>query len=86
VDQVALAEALNSGVIAGAGLDVFEREPVPLADPIVHARNCVVVPHIGSATWTTRAAMASLAVDNVIAGLSGERLPACINPEVYDRA
>lgn len=83
VDQIALAAALNQGTIAGAGLDVFEVEPVPLDDPIVTAKNCVVVPHIGSATRTTRAAMLSLAVDNVIAGLAGEPLPCCINPEVY---
>ena len=84
VDQAALAHALNSGTIGGAGLDVFEIEPVPLDDPIVSARNCVVLPHIGSATRRTRAAMASLAIDNVIAGLRGERLPACVNPEIYD--
>lgn len=83
VDQLALAEALDNNTIAGAGLDVFEREPVPLEDPIVRAKNCVVLPHIGSATRSTRAAMLSLAVDNVIAGLSGEQLPCCINPEVY---
>lgn len=83
IDQVALAEALNNGTIAGAGLDVYEREPVPLDDPIVTAKNCVVLPHIGSATRTTRAAMLSLAVDNVIAGLAGAPLPCCINPEVY---
>jgi glyoxylate reductase len=83
VDQVALAQALNDGTIAAAGLDVFEKEPLPLDDPIVRAHNCVALPHIGSATRTTRAAMLSLAVDNVIAGLAGERLPCCINPEVY---
>lgn len=83
VDQAALAIALNSGTIGAAGLDVFEVEPLPLDDPIVTARNCIVLPHIGSATHTTRVAMAALAVDNVIAGLSGERLPASVNPEVY---
>jgi glyoxylate reductase len=83
IDQVALAEALNNGTIAAAGLDVYEREPVPLDDPIVTAKNCLVLPHIGSATRTTRAAMLSLAVDNVIAGLAGASLPCCINPEVY---
>ena len=83
IDQSALADALDAGTIAGAGLDVFEIEPVPIDDPIVFARNCVVLPHIGSATRTTRAAMASLAIDNVIAGLSGARLPACVNPEIY---
>jgi glyoxylate reductase len=84
VDQVALAAALEAGVIAGAGLDVFEREPVLLDDPILRAPNCVVVPHIGSATGETRAAMYNLAVDNVIAGLAGRRLPCCVNPEVYE--
>lgn len=83
VDQAALAVALNDGTIAGAGLDVYEREPVALDDRIVRAKNCVVLPHIGSATTTTRAAMLALAVDNVIAGLAGEPLPSCINPEVY---
>lgn len=84
VDQLALAAALEAGVIAGAGLDVFEREPVPLDDPILRAPNCVLLPHLGSATGETRAAMANLAVDNVIAGLDGRRLPCCVNPEVYE--
>ena len=84
IDQDALVEALSSGVIAGAGLDVFEVEPIPVDDPLLSLANCVAVPHIGSATHTTRRAMAELAVDNVIAGLTGERLPACVNPEVYD--
>jgi glyoxylate reductase len=84
VDQVALAAALTNGTIAGAGLDVFEREPVGLDDPILQAPNCIVIPHIGSATLATRNAMGHLAADNIIAGLAGERLPYCINPEVYD--
>lgn len=83
VDQLALARALEAGTIGGAGLDVFELEPVPLDDPIVSAPNCVVLPHIGSATGATREAMVSLAVDNVIAGLAGRPLPWCVNPEVY---
>ena len=86
VDQVALAAALSDGRIGGAGLDVFESEPVSLDDPIVHAPNCVVLPHIGSATFTTRTAMASVAVDNIVAGLRGEPLPNCVNPEVYQRS
>lgn len=85
VDQVALAAALGAGTIGGAGLDVFEREPVPLDDPILHAPNCVALPHVGSATNKTRAAMVAISVDNIIAGLAGQPLPSCVNPEVYVR-
>ena len=84
VDQVALYAALASGHLGGAGLDVFDREPVPLDEPLLTLPNCVTVPHIGSATTKTREAMAHLAVDNMIAGLSGERLVRCANPEVYE--
>ena len=83
VDQRALLDALVSGRIAAAGLDVVEREPIDPGDPLVHLPNCIVLPHIGSATVATRTAMAELAVDNLLAGLAGERLPACANPEVY---
>jgi glyoxylate reductase len=84
VDQVALYAALASGHLGGAGLDVFDREPVPIDEPLLTLANCVTVPHIGSATTKTREAMAHLAVDNMIAGLSGERLVRCANPEVYE--
>lgn len=83
VDQAALVAALRSGGIAGAGLDVVEVEPIPLDDPLLSLANCVVLPHIGSATTATRLAMANLAVDNLVAGLRGEVMPACVNPEVY---
>jgi glyoxylate reductase len=83
VDQVALYEALVTGGIAAAGLDVLEIEPAPLDEPLLALPNCLVLPHVGSATRRARAAMASLAVDNVLAGLAGRRLPACVNPEVY---
>jgi glyoxylate reductase len=85
VDQAALAVALTNGTIGGAALDVYEREPVALDDPILRAPNLVVSPHIGSATLPTRNAMGHRAADNLIAGLAGERLPYCINPEVYER-
>jgi glyoxylate reductase len=85
VDQVALYAALSSGHLGGAGLDVFEVEPVPLDDPILTLANCVTVPHIGSATVKTRTAMANLAVDNVLAGVRGKPLIRCANPEVYAR-
>ncbi|HEY5271641.1 MAG TPA: D-glycerate dehydrogenase [Acidimicrobiales bacterium] len=84
IDQAALAAALSNGTIGGAGLDVFEREPLELDDPILAAPNCIVVPHIAASTYATRNAMGHLAADNIIAGLSGERLPNCVNPEVYE--
>ena len=83
VDPVALADALRRGVIAGAGLDVTEPEPIPLDDPLLKLPNCVIVPHIASASVATRGLMARMAADNLLAGLRGERLPNCVNPEVY---
>lgn len=85
IDQAALVDALDRGVIGGAGLDVFEQEPIPRDDPLLSFKNVVAIPHIGSATTTTRRAMADLAVDNVIAGLRDEPLPHSVNPEVYLR-
>ena len=75
VDQAALAQALNTGQIAGAALDVTDPEPLPLEDPLWQAPNLLVVPHIGSATWTARERMAEIAVDNILAGLEGRPLP-----------
>jgi glyoxylate reductase len=83
VDQPALVRALNEGWIAGAGLDVAAAEPIPPDDLLLGAPNCVVLPHIGSATLATRSRMAAMAVDNCIAGLRGERMQHCANPEVY---
>jgi len=84
VDHDALLGALASGRIAAAGLDVFDTEPLPLDDPLLGLPNVILLPHLGSATVGTRARMANIAVDNVLAGLRGERLPNCVNPEVYD--
>jgi glyoxylate reductase len=75
VDQVALANALTDGQIAGAGLDVTDPEPLPADDPLLRAPNLVVVPHVGSATMRTRARMADMAVDNLLAALAGEHMP-----------
>jgi glyoxylate reductase len=75
VDQRALAEALHRGVIAGAALDVTDPEPLPHTDALYEAPNLIVVPHIGSATTTTRARMADIAVDNLLAALAGEPMP-----------
>ena len=83
VDTDALVRALHEGEIAGAGLDVTDPEPLPGDHPLLDAPNVVVVPHIGSDTVTTRGAMADLAVENLLAGLAGEPMPRCVNPEVY---
>ncbi|MFZ0492762.1 MAG: D-glycerate dehydrogenase [Acidimicrobiia bacterium] len=83
VDPLALKWALRTGEIAAAALDVTEPEPISSDDPLLDLPNCLVVPHLGSATTRTREAMAVLAAKNLVAGLSGEPLPACANPEVY---
>lgn len=84
VDGKALYDALSSKSILAAGLDVTEPEPIALDDPLLTLNNCVVVPHIASASVATRTKMAEMAVDNVIAGITGQPLPTCVNPEVYD--
>lgn len=83
VDQDALLEALREGIIAGAGLDVTDPEPMQPDHPLLACPNVVVLPHIGSASVATRTRMAQIAADNLIAGLKGERLSHCVNPEVY---
>ena len=83
VDQVALYEALASQRIFAAGLDVTVPEPLPADSPLLTLENCIVVPHIASASWQTREKMSGMAAENLIAGLKGERLPNCVNPQVY---
>ena len=82
VNQPALTRALETGQIAGAALDVLEREPPDPNDPIVKLPNVICFPHIGSATVETRRAMRELAVRNLLAVLAGEKPPAPVNPEV----
>jgi glyoxylate reductase len=80
VDQAALAEALATGVISAAALDVTDPEPIPSDDPLLTMDNCLVIPHLGSASVATRRAMAALAVDNLLEGLAGRPLLAQANP------
>lgn len=84
VDPEALERALKDGEIFAAGLDVTEPEPLPAGHPLVRLPNCVVVPHIASASRVTRDRMAEMAAANLLAGLRGEPLPTPINPEVYE--
>jgi glyoxylate reductase len=84
VDQSALYEALKSKRIFAAALDVTDPEPLPSTHPLLELENCLIVPHLGSASKHTRDMMSYLAAQNLIAGLKGERLPNCVNPEVYD--
>ncbi|HEV7810637.1 MAG TPA: NAD(P)-dependent oxidoreductase, partial [Candidatus Limnocylindrales bacterium] len=85
VDSIALAEALRSGTIFAAGLDVTDPEPIPIDHPLVGLDNCLIVPHIASASRAARGRMAEMAAANLLAGVRGERLPTPVNPEVYDR-
>lgn len=85
VDEVALADALSHDRLAAAGLDVFEREPVPADHPLLSLPNVVATPHIGSASESTRVKMADMAAGNILAALANEKMPCCVNPEVYDR-
>ncbi|TBR59019.1 D-glycerate dehydrogenase [Westiellopsis prolifica IICB1] len=83
VNPDALYQALHTGEIAAAAIDVTEPEPIPTNSPLLTLDNLIITPHIGSASRPTREKMANMAIDNLIAGLRGERLPNCVNPEVY---
>lgn len=78
--QQDLYEALRSGQIFAAGLDVTEPEPILLDDPLLTLPNCVIAPHIASATISSRNGMANIAADNLLAGLAGQPLRHCVNP------
>lgn len=82
VDPDALYRALRDGEIAYTALDVTEPEPIPVDHPLLSLPNCIVVPHIASASVATRTKMAVIAAENLLAGLRGERLPHCVNPQV----
>ncbi len=85
VDPEALYRALSSGTIACAALDVTEPEPVAPDSPLLTLDNIIITPHIASASFATRNRMATMAAENLIAGLKGERLPNCVNPQVYGK-
>lgn len=86
VDEAALVAALEAGTIAGAALDVIEVEPPPDGAPILSAPNTILLPHIGTATVETRAAMLDLCIRNLLAVLNREPPPECVNPEALERA
>ncbi len=82
VDEAALAEALAEGIIAGAGLDVFEREP-EVHPALLKLDNAVLLPHIGSASIETRLKMCMMAAENAVAALQGRRPPNLLNTELW---
>lgn len=82
VDEEALVKALKNGILAGAGLDVFEREP-HIHPELLQLNNTVLTPHIGTSTMETRIAMAKMAAKNLIAFFEGKQPPNVVNPEVY---
>lgn len=83
VDPSALYRALKSKHIAAAAIDVTDPEPLPMDSPLLELDNLIITPHIASASSATRAKMATMAAENLIAGVAGRRLPYCVNPQVY---
>ncbi len=83
VDEAALLDALKLKHIAGAGLDVYEHEP-QLTPGLDQLPNVTLLPHMGSATESTRRRMGAMAVENLVAGLEGRTPPNCVNPEVFE--
>jgi glyoxylate reductase len=84
VDQEALLDGLAQGWIARAALDVTDPEPLPADHPLANLPNCIIVPHVASATISSRNRMAAMAAENLLAGLRDQRLPHCANPAVYE--
>jgi glyoxylate reductase len=85
VVEADLVEALRSGTIFAAGLDVTDPEPPLTNNPLLTLPNCIVAPHIASATVSSRNAMAEIAADNLIAGVTGQPLRCWVNPEVASK-
>jgi glyoxylate reductase len=82
LDEKALIKALKEGWIAGAALDVFEKEPIDPDNPLIGMDNVVLTPHIASATFEARRRLAETAAENIISILSGKLPPSLLNPEV----
>ncbi len=83
VDPDDLYDALKNGVIAAAALDVTEPEPIPGDHKLLTLPNCLIVPHLASGSVATRGKMASIAAENIFAGLAHRPLPSWVNPDVY---
>jgi len=83
IDHNALHDSLIKHQLAGAALDVFDPEPIPLDHPLLKLHNVIITPHIASASLATRRRMAEMTIKNVIAGIEGKPLPYCVNPEIY---
>ena len=81
VHTEALYDALRNGVIKGAALDVTDPEPIEPASPLISLPNCIIVPHVGTSTWETRAVMTDVTIDNLINALNGETMIDCFNLE-----
>ena len=75
--------SLKNNQIYGAALDVTEPEPIPDDDPLLTLDNCIIAPHIASASIEARQEMSRIAAQNLINGLQGKKLLECVNPEVY---
>ena len=84
VDEGALIDALQTGKIGAAGLDVFTQEPIQKDNKLLRLSNVVLAPHIGSASTKTRATMAKMCATNLIAALNGQKPPNLVNTEVYE--
>ena len=84
VEAAALYRALKNRTIAYAALDVTDPEPILPSSPLLELDNLIIAPHIASASLQTRTKMATMTAANLLAGLKGERLPYCVNPQVYD--
>ena len=85
IDQEALYDALKNNKIFAAGIDVTTPEPLPMDSPLLTLDNLIICPHIASGSRATRDNMSSIAAENLLAGLRGERLPHSVNPEIYEK-
>jgi D-3-phosphoglycerate dehydrogenase len=85
IDESALIQALDSGRLAGVGLDVFDPEPPDFENPLLHRDNVIATPHVASATGAGKDRLWRTAIAQAIQVLRGERPPHLLNPEVWDK-